>query len=117
MNILVAEDNAKMRETIKSVLSGLSATFYQCSNGREAVREYVRIQPDWVLMDIRMPELDGLHATEVIKTFDPGARVIIVTNYDDPEFRLEAVQLGIKGYVLKENMAELRKIIRSEEFK
>jgi len=115
MNILVAEDNAKMRETIKSVLSGLSATFYQCSNGREAVREYVRIQPDWVLMDIRMPELDGLHATEVIKTFDPGAKVIIVTNYDDPEFRAEAKRLGAVGYVLKDNLPELRNIFTFSE--
>ncbi len=111
MNILIADDNAKMRETIKSVLSGAGATFRQCGNGREAVLEYIRVHPDWVLMDIRMPELDGLRAIEVIKLIDPDAKVIIVTEFDDEIFRLEGRNLGVSGYVLKSNLVELRDLI------
>jgi DNA-binding NarL/FixJ family response regulator len=60
-----------------------------------------------------MQGIDGLHATEAIKILDPNAKIIIVTNYDDPEFRAEAIQLGTKGYVLKENLTELRKVIHT----
>ena len=112
MHILVAEENVDMRETIKSVLSAIPATFHQCGNGRNAIREYVRLQPDWVVMDIRMPGLDGLRATEIIKAFDPAAKVVLITDYDDAAFRAEAARLHADGYVLKENLADVREIIK-----
>ncbi len=111
MDILVVDDNTAMRETIKSVLSCTHATFHQCSNGHEAIREYLRLRPDWVLMDIRMPDLDGLRAAEAIKACDPHAKVIIVTEYDDEEFRREGCKVGVSGYVLKSNLAELRELV------
>jgi len=111
MKIMIADDNVDIRETIKCVLMSIGATFYQYSNGREVVDEYSKVCPDWVLMDIQMPEMDGLRATEVIKIIDPEAKVIIVTNHDDPEFRAEAERLGTRGYVLKEHLTDIRKML------
>jgi len=105
MHILVAEDNADMRETIKSVLSAIPATFYQCGTGRKAIREYIRLQPDWVLMDIRMPELDGVRAMEIIKAHR------LISDFDDSGLREEATRLNASGYVRKENLSEVRIII------
>ncbi len=113
MDILVVDDNTAMRETIKSVLSRTHATFHQCSSGREAVEFFERIHPDWVLMDICMEGTDGLSAAEAISRRHPDARIIIVTNYNDPEFRAEAGRLHVRGYVLKENLAELRDVIHA----
>jgi CheY-like chemotaxis protein len=111
MKIMIVDDNAAMRETIQQVLIGTRATFYPISNGHEAVLMYDRVLPDWVLMDIQMKEMDGLRATEIITQSYPDARIIIVTNYNDREFRDEAVRLHTRGYVLKENLPELRGII------
>ena len=111
MTIMIVDDNARMRETIKKVLSATSATFYQCNDGGEAIEMYDKVHPEWVLMDIAMKEMDGLHATAAIKTSYPDVKVIIVTNYNDREFREEATRLHTQGYVLKENLAELRGII------
>lgn len=112
MKIMIVDDNAPMRETIKSVLARKSTKFIQCNNGIEAIDEYKKSHPDWVLMDIRMKEMDGLRAAEAIKNIDSEAKIVIVTNYDDPDFRAEAKRLGTMGYVLKENLTELRNIIQ-----
>jgi two-component system chemotaxis response regulator CheY len=111
MKIMIVDDNPAMCETIKKVLSKTGAVFYQCHDGHTAVTSYNEIHPDWVLMDIRMGDDDGLKATEAIKDTDPQARVIIVTNYDDPDFRAEATRLKTDGYVLKEHLRDLRAII------
>ena len=61
-------------------------------------------QPDIVLMDVRMPRMDGLAATRQIREFHPGARVVIVTDYDDEDLRKAAMEAGARGYVLKQNL-------------
>jgi DNA-binding NarL/FixJ family response regulator len=68
-------------------------------------------QPDWVLLDIQMPELDGLSAAREIKANRPEVRILFVTAHDEKRFRAAASQLGANGYVLKEHLEEINQIV------
>jgi len=107
MNLLIVEDNEKTRNLLRRIVAGRAQAIYECTDGAEALSAYTAHQPDWVLMDIRMPHLDGLTATRQIKAAYPQARVIIVTSFDEAEWRDAAHQAGACGYVLKENLVEL----------
>jgi DNA-binding NarL/FixJ family response regulator len=78
----------------------------EADNGRDAVAQAARFTPEVVLMDIRMPELDGLEATRQILVADPSARVIILTTFDLDEYVYEALRLGASGFVLKDDPPE-----------
>ena len=78
----------------------------EASNGLEAVDKAARFQPDVVLMDIRMPELDGLQATRRIFAADPSARVLVLTTFDLDEYVYEALRAGASGFVLKDDPPE-----------
>ncbi len=114
MRIMIVEDNAKMRAMIKQVLMknfpNIEA-IHECEDGSEAVRQYAPFQPDWVLMDVELKTLDGLAATAKITSANPQAKVIIVTNYDYPEYREAAKNAGACDFVLKENLWNIPAII------
>jgi DNA-binding NarL/FixJ family response regulator len=78
----------------------------EASNGLEAVAQAARHHPDVILMDIRMPELDGLEATRRILKADPSARVLILTTFDLDEYVYEALRAGASGFVLKDDPPE-----------
>src|SRR5262245_253175 len=78
----------------------------EASNGLEAVEKAERFQPTVILMDIRMPELDGLEATRRILAADPDARVLVLTTFDLDEYIYEALQAGASGFVLKDDPPE-----------
>lgn len=105
--ILIVDDDAQMRALIRAVCAGLTDRFHECSNGAEAVGVYRDIRPDWVLMDIRMDQLDGLSATRALRAFDPGARVVIVTDHGEAELRQAAREAGAQGFVLKDDLLDL----------
>lgn len=107
-SVLLVEDHASMRATLRMWLSDLAAPITECDNGAEVCACYARHRPDWVLMDIELPGQDGITATRELLTANPAARVLIVTTYDDTEMRHAAAAAGASGYVLKENLAELR---------
>lgn len=108
LKLLIVEDQAEMRRELKRRLGDLGE-IYECSDGAEAVSAYHRCQPDWVLMDIRLERMNGLTATRALRAIYPAARVLIVTGYDDAELREVACEAGACGYVLKENLAEVRR--------
>ena len=112
MKVMIVDDNPQMRSMIKSVLTKTAHSFHECSDGGEAVKAFPLFRPDWTLMDIKMKEIDGLLATEAIKHSFPDAKVIIVTQYDDPDLRAKAKRAGAVAYVLKENLMELQGIIQ-----
>jgi CheY-like chemotaxis protein len=114
MKLLIVEDNAHMRRLIKGVVNNLFEAIFECSDGSEALAAYIEHEPDWVLMDIQMYALDGLSATWQITAAFPEARIVIVTEYDDPDRRQEAREAGACAYVLKENLLELRRILETE---
>jgi CheY-like chemotaxis protein len=81
MKVLIVEDDRAMRQLMKRVVGDLVDSFCECDDGRDALAAYEADRPDWVLMDIRMKDIDGLAATEQIVNAWPGARVLIVTSY------------------------------------
>jgi CheY-like chemotaxis protein len=111
MTILIVEDNEPMRELLKKLVSDLAEDLTECDDGAEAFETYQRCHPDWVLMGIKMRGMDGLAATRQIKAAFPEARIIIVTGHDDARLRAAARKAGACGYVHKENLLELRRIL------
>ena len=112
MNLLIVEDNPKMRRMIKSIVADLADRIDECEDGGEAFELYSQHQPDWVLMDIHLKETSGIDATKQITSIFHEAKIVIVTNYDDAHFRESARAAGAVDYVLKENLPDVRRILQ-----
>lgn len=112
MNLLIVEDNARMRRMIRRVVGDLAERVTECEDGADALASYAASAPDWVLMDIQMKNTDGLTATRQIKAIFSNAKIVIVTNHDDRAFRESARQAGACGYVLKDNLLDVRRILQ-----
>ena len=108
IRVLVADDQSMVRAGFRLLLSGEDGieVVAEAENGLEAVDKAARFQPSVVLMDIRMPELDGLEATRRILAADPGARILILTTFDLDEYIYEALRAGASGFVLKDDPPE-----------
>jgi len=86
----------------------------EASDGREAVQKFHELHPDVVLMDLRMPQMDGTEATRAIRGEDPDARIIALTSYDGDQDIYRALEAGVRGYILKEMVhSEIVKAIRT----
>jgi DNA-binding NarL/FixJ family response regulator len=101
--IVIADDHDLTRAGLRSVLAQDPALELvgEARTGREAVDLARALQPDLVLMDVRMPDIDGLQATQMIKRASPMTTVLILSMFEDAEVLLEAVRAGAAGYVLK----------------
>ena len=108
IRVLVADDQSMVRSGFRMLLSGEEDidVVAEASNGLEAVEKADRFDPDVILMDIRMPELDGLEATRRIVAADKGARILVLTTFDLDEYVYEALRAGASGFVLKDDPAE-----------
>ena len=111
MTILIVEDNPEMRRLLRGLLEDVVEAIFECEDGAEALATYEAHRPDWVLMDIKMQDIDGIEATRQLTQTWPAARVAMVTDYDDTQLREAAQLAGAKAYVLKENLLEIRKIL------
>ena len=111
MKILTVDDNATMREMIRSVLPEVFDEIRECEDGSEALDCYNSFLPDWVLMDWEMKLVNGLAAMRRIIVNFPDARVILVTQHDDPELLAAAYEAGAKGVVLKDDLPTLRSLL------
>ncbi len=112
MTVMIADDNARMRQVIRRMLEASAEEIYECCNGMEAVAMYAERRPDWVLMDIVMDTMDGLSAAKAITETHPNANILIITQHDEPRLREEAERSGAKGYILKERLDEIIDIVR-----
>ena len=108
IRVLVADDQSMVRAGFRMLLGGEPdiEVVGEASNGLEAVDKASRFRPTVVLMDIRMPELDGLQATRRILAADPDARILILTTFDLDEYVYEALSAGASGFVLKDEPPE-----------
>ena len=108
IRVLVADDQSMVRAGFRMLLAGETGHRgrRRGENGREAVDKTARFNPDVILMDIRMPELDGLQATRRILAEDNGARILILTTFDLDEYVYEALSAGASGFVLKDDSPE-----------
>lgn len=104
ISVLIADDVAVLRAGLKAVLaedSGIRVVG-EASDGKEALEMCIRLRPDVVLMDMRMPEYDGSYGTRKIKDAVPEVKVLVLTTFDDKETVDRAIAAGADGYLLKE---------------
>jgi DNA-binding NarL/FixJ family response regulator len=103
VRVLVADDHAILRQGIKSMLEARLGwqVVGEAANGREAVEKAARLKPDIVLLDITMPELNGIEATRQILKVAPEAQILILTMHESEKTMREVLQAGARGYVLK----------------
>jgi CheY-like chemotaxis protein len=113
MKFMIVDDNPKIRETIRKIVGTADDEFIEAEDGEEALKTYPLEKPDWVLMDIRMPVMDGIEAAGLLHTYFPESKIIIVTEYADERHRLAAMQAGAYGFVSKENLLDLKTVFRS----
>ena len=111
---MIVDDNEQMRRTIKSIVGDLAEQLYECEDGRQAVTLYAELRPDWVLMDLRMKEMDGLEATSRIIASFPQARIVMVTDPDDSELREAAQRAGACHCINKRRLFDLRSLLSTD---
>ena len=106
-NILICDDAAFMRMMIKDILSknGYNVAG-EAENGAKAVEKYAEVKPDLVLMDITMPEMDGIQALKKIKETDPSALVIMCSAMGQQAMVIESIQAGAKDFIVKPFQAD-----------
>jgi DNA-binding NarL/FixJ family response regulator len=104
ISILCVDDHPLVRKGIASILANEPTLKLvgEAGNGHEAVEMFGRLHPDVVLMDLRMPEMDGIEATKQIRKINPEAKIIALTSYDGDQDIYKAIEAGVRGYILKE---------------
>jgi DNA-binding NarL/FixJ family response regulator len=104
IRVLCVDDHPLVRKGIASILANEAdmELVGEANNGREAVEMFKQFKPDVVLMDLRMPELDGTSATRLIRQEVPEAKIIALTSYDGDQDIYRALEAGVRGYILKE---------------
>ena len=116
IRILIVDDHTVVRDGL-SVMLGRQSDFAvvgEASDGSQAVQQAKELQPDVILMDLRMPEMDGVEAMRRIGEADPEAKFIVLTTFDTDEYIFDALQAGAKGYLLKDTSRdELFRAVRA----
>ena len=116
LRILIAEDHETVRDGIKLIIESQPdmTVVGEAGDGREAIRLAEELKPDIVLMDVSMPELNGLLATAKLKRIMPDVKILTLTRHTDEAYLQELLQAGVSGYVLKQSAtAELLRAVRA----
>lgn len=112
MSVLYVEDDDSIREELSYFLSRKIKTLHIAKNGDEGVKLYKEFNPDLVITDINMPRLDGISMSRMIKKYDLNARIIMLTAFNEADYLIEAVNLGIDNYLIKPtNLVKLQENI------
>ena len=108
IRVLVADDQALMRTGFRMILDAQDdiEVVGEAIDGADAIRRFERLAPDVVVMDVRMPTMDGIEATRRLTALDPPARVLILTTFDLDEYVYEALRAGASGFLLKDRPSE-----------
>ena len=103
IKILIADDQELIRQSLKMMLGGVEdfEVTATVSNGTDVIRSVRENKPDVILMDVRMPKMDGVVCTRIIKENSPEIKIIILTTFDDDEYVFNAIKNGASGYMLK----------------
>lgn len=112
MKLLIADDNARMRQMLRSLCARPDDTVIECGDGAAAVAAFAAHRPDWVVMDLRMPGMNGLEATHAILARDGRARVIVISEFSGAEYAEQARRAGAVEFVNKEDLFRLPLILR-----
>lgn len=108
IRLLLVDDQNIVRKGLKVLLEARPGfqVVGEAGNGQEAIAQVEALQPDVVLMDVRMPEMDGVAATEIICQHHPATRVLVLSTFDEDDYVSRAMQCGAKGYLLKDSQVE-----------
>lgn len=105
MKIIIVDDDPLVVNSLKTIVNASGIEVLAVGyDGLEAVELYKKHRPDLILMDIRMEKLNGIEATREIMEHDPDAKILLITTFQDDEYILSAINLGCKGYILKQNI-------------
>ena len=116
MRLLIADDQELVRTGLRTILQGVEdfEVVGEAADGLSAISQTARLRPDLVLMDIRMPHLDGVEATARIRASEPAPRVILLTTFDLDQYVYAGLRAGASGFLLKDTLAaELVAAIRA----
>ena len=115
MKIIIVDDDCLVAGALKTILEvNEDVQVLEIGyDGREACELYDKYQPDVLLMDIRMKEMDGLEASERILKMDPKANILLLTTFSDDEYIVKALRLGAKGYLLKQDYGSILPALRA----
>jgi two-component system response regulator DegU len=117
ISILIVDDNDEIRRMLRAILADVADPIYECRDGAEADAAYGTHRPDWVLMDVSMEPVDGIEATRHIVQAFPDAKVVMVTQHADVCLRDAAREAGACGYVLKDNLLDVRRFLEAHAAK
>src|ERR1700748_2437562 len=113
MKLLIVDDNEGIRRLLRRTLAEVASTVWECKDGSDALAAYEEHRPDIVLMDIRMPLMDGLTATRQLRKYDPPAKIIVVPEYEGDDMRAAALEAGALECVQKCEISSLPDVISS----
>ncbi len=113
MTLLIVDDNASVRKMIRQLLNPLFELIDECEDGSAAVTAYEAGQYDIVIMDIQMPILDGIEATEAIISNHQDARIFLITAHDNPEYRRRAASSGAMAFCMKDDIVALHTLLQA----
>lgn len=108
IRVLLIDDQSIIREGLRSLLQAKQdiEVVGEAENGKLAVEQALKLQPDVVLMDVRMPIMDGVAATRNLQQKAPNIKVLVLTTFDDDDYITQAMKFGAKGYLLKDTPSE-----------
>jgi len=113
VKLLIADDNAEMRTLLRRLCWTIATATRECGDGREAVDAFEEFAPDWTIMDLSMPVMDGLAATRQILAAHPGAQIVVVTQHRGCEYEQAARAAGACALVLKDDLQPLLSLLAS----
>jgi NarL family two-component system response regulator LiaR len=114
MKLLLVDDNYRIRKMMRNIYSPHFEEVIECSDGSEAVTAFNNSNPDWVVMDIKMKEMDGIEATKRIISSYPYAKVIIVSQFNDISTIDAVYKAGAIEFVSKENLSRVIEVINNK---
>ena len=106
VKILICEDELDTQEAIKNILSKRNYEVLIAVDGKEAIEKAKELKPDLMLVDIRMPQIDGIEVAKEIRKFDSNVKIVFITAFQSPEIQKEASKYNISDYIVKPASSE-----------
>jgi CheY-like chemotaxis protein len=109
---MIVEDNSEFRKMLKKLFRDLFSDVFEAESGEEAIDKYNKYRPEWVFMDIGLKKMDGITAARYITCEHPKAKIVMVSQFNNPRIINAAMKAGAVDYVTKDDISKLFKIIQ-----